>query len=198
MMVESSLHKTLKEAVKTHHATGCRCQEENYMGSGGRGSLRVDVCYMLRHRYYLVECETKPNIPRLLEKGRRRNSIHYRTVYVLVVPFNEYVKKNWAELRGYFDLVYAYDLNEDRFTAKQDLRTLGALQDMVLNVLMPVFRSERFQTLLWWLRKKKNLCQHCYNCLRGKSSPWPQCWYKPCIFYRQLLGKPDDHWKWSP
>jgi hypothetical protein len=197
-MVESPLHKTLKKAVETHHASGCHCWEENYMGFRGKGCLRVDLCYTSRSRYYLVECETKPSIPRLQEKGRRRNNIHYRTVYVLVMPEKEYFKRNWSELHGYFDTVYAYDIDAGRFTVKRDLRTLGAVQDVALDALMPVIRSKRFQALLWWLRKNKNLFHHCLRCLQGNNSPWPDCWHKPCIFYRLIWGKPDDHWDWSP
>ena len=197
-MVESLLHKVLKEAVKTQHAAGYRCLEEDTIGFRGKGCLRVDLSYLSSSRHYLVECETKPKIPRLQEKGRRRIKIRYRNVYVLVMPSEEYVKRKWSELRGYFDLVYAYDVKTSSFTAKQDLRALGAFQDVVLDAMMPVIRSKRFRDLRWWLDKKKNMCTHCVDCIRGRGSPWPNCWHNPCLFYKLVWGKPDDHWEWSP
>lgn len=197
-MVESDLHLKLKKAVETHLAEGSHCWFESTMGPwGGSGSLRVDVQYTRNRRYYYFECETKPNISRLIHKGEKRKKCYYRTVYNLVIPTSEFNKNDWSLLRGYFDNVYGYDEQLDEIPDRVDLRTLGSLQDIILNRTMPFLRSPEFREFCRFFWKRKNLCRHCYNCLRGRSCPWPQCWDEPCILYKRLWGDPDDFWKWS-
>jgi hypothetical protein len=105
--------------------------------------------------------------------------------------------KPWcARLRGYFDKVYAYSVEEDRFTESTDLRTLRGLRDAVLDATMPIIRSKWGTALNRWLFKRKNLCSHCYSCLSGRACPWDRCLSQPCILYRGIWGDPDDHWKW--
>jgi hypothetical protein len=195
-MVESDLHLALKEAVKLHLAEGSRCWEESVMGSwGGAGCLRVDIYYRRRNRYFYVECETKPNIQRLMEKGRKRNKYYHRTVYNLVVPEKEFWKKNWRELSGYFDIVYAYSLEEERFTEKMDLRTLGSLQDLVLDRLMPFLRSPSFKEFRRFFWKRKNLViqyisdlKLCIRCCMNQGRHVYFCIGETCNVYGLIHG----------
>lgn len=193
-MVESSLHLSLKEAVKCHHAGENRCWTEVVHGYVREGSLRVDVKYVKSHRYYLYECETRPNIKRLKEKGWKRSKLRYKTVYSLVVPESEYSKKDWKQLAGFFDLVYAYNVVEDRFTKKQDLRTLGGLQDFVLDLVMPIARSRWFVSARRWIYRNKNHGIGCVYCLLGKR--YPLCWSSDdqCIIYKLLWKDMNLYW----
>jgi hypothetical protein len=195
-MVESDLHLALKEAVKRHHAERNRCWEESVMGSwGGEGCLRVDVHYNRKRRYYYVECETKPNIRRLIEKGRKRNKYYRRTVYNLVVPETEYWKKNWRELSGYFDIIYSYNIEKERFTDKTDLRTLGNLQDLILDRLMPFLRSPEFKKFSRFFWKRKNIIVQfmynlklCIRCCMNHGRLVYFCRGDPCNVYRLIYG----------
>lgn len=194
--MESRLHITLKKAVERHQAEGNNCWYESTMGAwGGSGSLRADVHYYRKRRSIYVECETRPSMKRLLEKGLRRTQSPWGDVYNLVVPDAQYGRHDWRQLRGYFDKVYAYSVEEDRFTESLDLRTFGALQDAVLDILMPVIRSNKVTALTLWLVKQKNLYRHCIMCLRGRTDPWHWCWNEPCILYKRLWGDPNDHWE---
>lgn len=195
--MESSLHLCLKDAVKHHHAGVNHCSTESIQGVwGGEGSLRVDVMYVKNHRYYLYECETRPNLKRLKEKGRKRSKLHYKTVYSLVVPESMYHRKDWKQLTGYFDIVYSYHVGEDRFTGSQDLRTFGGLQDFVLDIVMPVVRSTWFVNARSWIFRKKNHFIHCVYCLLGKR--FPLCWSSSdqCIFYKLIWGNIDQYWEY--
>jgi hypothetical protein len=195
-MVESSLHLSLKEAVKLHHAGGNHCWTEAVQGYGGEGSLRVDVKFVKNHRYYLYECEIRPNIKRLKEKGRKRSKLHRKTVYSLVVPESEYSKRDWRQLAGFFDIVYAFNVGEDRFTGSQDLRTFGGLQDLVLDFVMPVVRSRWFVSARRWIYRNKNHGVGCVYCLLGKRCPL--CWSSDdqCIFYKLIWGNMDQYWEY--
>ena len=186
--MESDLHLALKDAVRRHHAGGCRCTYESHMLPWGReGSLRVDVYFCRRGRSIYTECETRPNMERLREKGRRRNTYYYRTVYRLVVPKQEYAKHDWRRLRGYFDAVYAYDVEADSFTDSVDLRLLGPLRDLALDLLMPIYWSRELQTVLrritygvnglrWAVRSRL----HCMACVLGIPHPWVFCPVMDC------------------
>lgn len=193
----------MKQAVETHLSEGNRCWFEDTMGSwGGEGSLRVDVHYYRKGRSYYVECETMPNIKRLRKKGEKRNGWGRRTDYNLIVPSTEFTKKDWTKLRGYFDLVYGYDVNQDKICFRKDLRRLGVLQDLVLDIWMPVRRSSRFKGMEWWFIRRKNLCAGCVMCLRGKYPPRRDCWDAPCILFNLLLmilritGTEERFFKW--
>lgn len=60
--MESSLHLSLKDAVKRHHAGMNNYWVESIQGWGGADSLRVDIMYVKNHRYYLYVCETRARI----------------------------------------------------------------------------------------------------------------------------------------
>lgn len=196
--METKLHITLKNAVGEHLAVGSRCQYEAEMSPwSGRGSQRADVHYYRKSRSYYVECETRPNLERLREKGRRRLKSPWADAYILVVPEAQFGMHDWETLRGLYNEVYGYNVEENRFTCALDLRTLGALQDMTLDVVMPVVRNRRVRTFHSSIVRKKNIYSHCLNCLRGRICPWLRCLDEPCILYKRLLGDPSDHWKWS-
>jgi len=182
-MVESDLHLALKDAVKRHHAGGSRCWYESHMLPwGNQGSLRVDVSYRRNKRSYYTECETKPNLSRLVEKGRRRREHYRRTVYNLVVPKSEYNKHDWTRLRGYFDQVFAYDIEKDEFTDAVDLRLLGPLRDAVLDITMPIYWSKEFQSTYRRVKYSENrvywavrVILQCSACRLGLPHPWGFC-----------------------
>ena len=157
---------------------------------GGRGysALIVDVNITKNKREYLVECETRPNIKRLVEKGKRRNSIRCRTVYILVVPMKWYQKLDWHLLKGYFDIVIAYNIEDDVFNGAIDLRFLGSLRDMFLNALVPVYKSDEAKSVIRWIKMKKNLLVynikgqiHCIACKHGIPTPWRFCPRDDCL-----------------
>jgi len=193
-MVESRLHLALKNAVKRHHAQGSRCwYESNMQPWGGNGSQRADVQYYQNCRNYYVECETRPNINRLRDKGRRRNRYKKRGVYNLVIPESEYTRCDWRQLRGFFDKVYAYSVEEDRFTESLDLRALGFLQDLVLNLVTPLFMSPLFQGFYRPLWRRKNWVAVrlwklgiCVRCCMGGDMVNYYCWVEDCRMYRFL------------
>jgi hypothetical protein len=117
----------MKDAVKRDLVGDCWYETEYTIKRYGAAGLRVDVSFTKNKREYLVECETQPNIKRLVNKGRRRNKISYRTTYFLVVPSEFYKRTDWGQLRGYFDIIFAYDVDRDILTEGQDLRFLGSL-----------------------------------------------------------------------
>ena len=187
-MVESQLHLSLKEAVVKHLSEGNHCWFEDTMGAwGGAGSLRVDVFYVRKRRWVYVECETRPNIERLKKKGDKRNEHHKRTDYNLIVPSTEFVKRDWYELRGYFDKIYSYDVGLDEIVDHVDLRTLGGVQDFCLDFAMPIIRSREAKDLYWWLIRRKNgVCWRiraliqCSSCKLGIDTPWKYCPRRGC------------------
>ena len=193
----------MKQAVATHLSEGNHCWFEDTMGPwGGAGSLRVDVHYYRKGRSYYVECETRPNIKRLRKKGEKRKKCPWRTDYNLIVPSTEFTKKDWRQLRGYFDNVYGYDVTQDKIYQKMDLRRLGVLQDLVLDIWMPVRRSSKFKDIEWWFIRRKNGFAICINCLRGEDPPRRDCWDAPCILFNLLLmilritGTEERFFKW--
>jgi hypothetical protein len=144
-------------------------------------SLRVDVEYTQNMRDYMVECETRPNMRRLKAKGVNRKKIESRNMYILIVPIGEYCKKDWSQLKGYFDKVYGYDEDIDSMAAVMDLRKLGFLQDIFLDHWMPIRRTV-IKDAYRWLRLNKNLVLNglrrvvqCTLCELGVSSPWEFC-----------------------
>jgi hypothetical protein len=157
----------MKQAVEDQLAGGCYTRTEVEVGRGYRdsGYLRVDVKYHKNSRYFLVECETKPNIKRLIEKALKRKTIQYRTTYLLVVPHEETPKHDWGLLRGSFDKIYSYSNGELR--QLYDLRRLGWLQDAALNLAMPVVRSWRLMCwrndirMLMSVNWKPTICLRC-------------------------------------
>ena len=195
-MVESDLHLKLKKAVENHLAEGSRCRfESNMMPWGGSGSLRVDVQYTRNRRHYYVECETRPNISRLKRKGEKRKKCYYRTVYNLIVPASEFHKNDWSLLRGYFDNVYSYDEQCDEIDDRVDLRTLGSLQDIILDHAMPFLRSPEFREFCRFFWKRKNLALGffrrrfwCLRCCMGKGRPMYYCGPGTCDTYSFFQG----------
>jgi hypothetical protein len=181
--MESRLHLALKKAVETHLAGGNHCWYESHMGPwGGSGSLRVDVHYNRNKRSIYVECETRPSISRLIEKGKRRVKVPYRNVYILVVPDEYYGRLEWQRLRGYFDLVLGYDVEDGVFTGKRDLRFMGPLRDAALDFLIPIYKSERVQGTLNRVTRRKNILKmrlrgrlQCLLCRLDLPSPWIFC-----------------------
>ena len=192
--MESKLHVTLKKAVERHQAHGSYCWYESTIGPCS-GSLRADVHYHRKKRSIYVECETRPNMKRLHEEGLHRKQSPWADIYNLVIPETQFSRHDWSLLRGYFDKVYAYSVEEDRFTRSLDLRTLGGLRDAVLDATMPIIRSDQVKASYLWLVKKKNIYRHCVRCLRGATDPWYWCWNEPCILYKRLWGDPDDYWE---
>ncbi|MFH2110734.1 MAG: hypothetical protein ABIJ47_05670 [Candidatus Bathyarchaeota archaeon] len=190
--MESQLHIALKKAVERHMAEGSQCWFESLMVPwSGSGSQRADVQFMRRRRSIYVECETRPSIRRLREKGRRRNQSPWADVYVLVVPETQYSRHDWRQLRGLFDKVYAYSAEEDRFTESVDLRPLGALRDAVLDAAMPVIRSPKFRAFyrFFWIRKNRAVRRlrdraRCIRCCMGKGRPRYYCVGETCETYR--------------
>jgi len=190
-VVESDLHKKMKASVETQLARGEYYRTEWFMGNMGEDPLRVDAYYTRNKRYYLVECETRPNIKRLHEKARRRKRIPYRTVYILIVPINEYWKRDWRQLRGDFDQVYGYEEDSDTLREVTDLRVFGKAQDIFLDRWMPIRRTH-VKKLYWWLIIWKNLAKteaqiliQCSMCKLDLDPPWEYCIKTDC---------PDSHY----
>ena len=117
-------------------------------------SPRVDMEYKHHMRYFLVECETRPNMRRLKAKGLDRKKIKQWNNYILIVPTSEYLKHDWNELRGYFDQIYSYDVTSDTMTLATDLRILGSLRDVFLDHWMPIRRTKVKHAYQWFTRNK--------------------------------------------
>ena len=173
------MHLAMKDAV-----IRCLVGDDRYWTESTiwHNTLRVDIEYTKNRRRFLVECETRPGIKRLIDKGKRRNRIPYRNVYLLVVPVERYHDVDWGCLRGYFDMVLAYDAELAVFTDRRDLRLLGPFRDAFLDVLMPIYESEELQALFTWLTIRKNCLIYgtrgfiqCSMCRLGLSSPWIFC-----------------------
>lgn len=180
-IMESDLHIAMKDAVKRMLAGESRTWIE-YSASRFDNRLRVDIHYTKNKRDFLVECETKPNIKRLIKKGKRRNSLTYRNTYILIVPSKHFEKHDWLRLRGYFDIVLAYDIRLDRFSMKRDLRLFGSLQDRIFDLATPIYRGRRARNLYWSCYRSKNLILyslrdfiHCKACKLGIETPWIFC-----------------------
>jgi hypothetical protein len=172
----------MKEAVIRELGKETRYWTEYMFGWRGSGALRVDVCYIRKKRKYLVECETRPSIKRLVEKGKRRKKISHRTVYILVVPIKLYGRLDWRRLKGYFDLIMAFDARVDAFTDTMDLRFLGSVRDAALDVLVPIYLCKSVQSLFRWFRFRKNGLKwavreviQCGACKLGIKTPWVFC-----------------------
>lgn len=182
-VLESDLHLAMKQAIIRDLVLDSWYKTEYSYGR----SLRVDVMFYRKSRSYLVECETHPSFARLLEKGRRRNGLGRRTVYILVVPVEAYPGRDWGQLRGYFDQVYSYDPQRGALIRRLDLRTLGPPRDLALNALLPIYYSKRFKSITRWFRHRKNglhwklreLVQ-CTMCKLDLESPWVFCPIEDC------------------
>ena len=181
-VLESDLHQAMKRAAVLYLADGCYCRREYTPKGRGSVGLRVDIQFTRKMRDYMVECETRPSLGRLIKKGERRNRLRGRTIYILTVPEDQWGSVEWRRLRGYFDKVLAYDAEEDSFTFAQDLRTLGPLRDAALDVLMPVILSRRAKSTYHWLRIRKNLLKwnaraliQCTACKLGIETRWIFC-----------------------
>ncbi len=179
--MESDLHLSMKDAVIRHHAQNCISGTESTYGKPG-DTLRVDVRINRNDRRFLFECETRPNIKRLMDKGRRRNKIRYRNIYVLIVTSDWYPRLDWDQLRGYFDIIHAYNVDSDSFTHRRDLRKLGPLRDSVLDVLVPVYYAKRTQATIWYVKRRINRIRYsitafhqCTYCRLGLPTPWRCC-----------------------
>lgn len=180
--MESDLHLSMKKAVVRDIGKGSKYWTEYLIGYCGSGSLRVDVNFSKNRRKYLVECETRPKIKRLIQKGKRRNKIRYRTVYILVVTSEWYRKLDWTQLKGYFDIIMSYDVEEDTFTERWDLRFLGPQRDTVLDIIVPIYMSEAVQSIYLRLVMGKNQVKHtirkliqCSACRIGIETHWKFC-----------------------
>jgi hypothetical protein len=86
-VLESDLHLAMKDAVIRCLVGDDIYWTERYIWLN---TLRVDVEYVKNRQRFLVECETRPSIKRLIDKGKRRNRIPYRNLYLLVVPVERY------------------------------------------------------------------------------------------------------------
>lgn len=181
-MVESRLHLKLKQATSTL-SNGNHCSYEcRYL----YGDLRVDVRFKRKHRTYLVECETNPNIKRLKDKGRRRKRIKQRNVYILIAPKEKLDKLDLDKLRGCFDQVYGYESITGALNLYRDLRVNGKLRDKVLDKTYPYY-VEQVAPLLYKasLRyiKIRNMVKgrlHCYCCKHDIPHPWRYCPRNDC------------------
>ena len=174
--MESDLHLAMKGAVVRYLVDGERYWTESRVWYSG---LRVDVSYMRKRRHFLVECETRPGVKRLVEKGRRRNTVPYRNVYILVVTAEWFRRLELRRLKGYFDRVLVYDDDCDRFTDSRDLRRLGWLRDSALDILVPIYYSKRFQNMLRTITMCKGrfklwvrMSLQCPMCRLGIPTPW--------------------------
>jgi hypothetical protein len=153
-----------------------------YSASRFDNRLRVDVYYIKNKRRFLVECETKPNLKRLTNKGKRRNSLTYRNTYILIVSSEHFDKHDWWRLKGYFDTVLAYNIELDVFSAKIDLRLFGLFQDRVFNLVTPIYRSRSARDLYRFCWRTKNRIIYsfrgfiqCRACKLGIETPWVFC-----------------------
>ena len=187
-VLESDLHQAMKRAAVRDLVGGC-WQKTEYTYKGRRSSrLRVDVVFVRKWRDHLVECETRPSVKRLMEKGGRRNGLGRRTVYILVVPAERYRRLDIGRLKGYFDQVIAYDAAADEFTCSRDLRFMGSLRDAALDVLVPLHRAISTGPVYNGLRIRKNLLKwavrgliQCSACRLGIDTPWIFCPRDGCL-----------------
>jgi hypothetical protein len=168
----------MKEAAIRDLAGDLRHWVESSLSCG----LRVDVEYRRKQRAYLVECETNPSIPRLIKKGINRNKSHMRNVYILVVTESDYLRLEWKRLRGYFDIIMAYDDKLDSLTISRDLRFMGGPRDTVLDTVLPIVKSKKFTKTMDHLSKRKNRFKwalrtfiQCNACRLGVDTPWYFC-----------------------
>jgi hypothetical protein len=185
----------MKASIMKHRAKGDYYKTESTMIRSSEATLRVDVYYRSHMRYYLFECETKPNIKRLKAKGNKRKQISNNNMYILIVPAEQYLRKDWKQLRGYFDQVICYDEETDNYSAMMDLRILGKLQDIFLDHWMPV-RCTLVKDTYWWLRIRKNLVKtairmvvQCSMCKMGIESPWMFCIRNNCPLQSSLYPR---------
>lgn len=191
----------MKYAVEQQLTSQCYTRTETEVGRGYRdsGYLRVDVKYRKYNRDHLVECETKPNIKRLIGKAEKRHMLGYRNSYLLIIPSEEYPKYDWSRLKGYYDMIYTY--SEGTLRLRRDYRRLGFLQDTVMGLIMPVVESRWVRRLVteltalasvsWDLKicpmcmLKKPLrgvtCRELYCPLHGKR--WVQIWEFSKYYY---------------
>lgn len=179
--LESDLHLSMKDAIMHHHAQNCISEKESTYGKPGE-TLRVDVRINRNDRRFLFECETMPNLKRLKDKGRRRNLIRYRNVYILVVTEAWYHRLDWGQLRGYFDIILAYNVDSGSFTHRRDLRKLGPQCDSLLDVLVPIYYAKRTQDAMWYVKRRINRVRYsttafrqCTCCKLGLPTPWHCC-----------------------
>jgi hypothetical protein len=75
----------MKDAVIRDLPKESRYRTEYTLSLRGKGSIRVDVWYKKKKRNYLVECETRPNIGRLVKKGKRSKNINLRSMHMNVI-----------------------------------------------------------------------------------------------------------------
>jgi hypothetical protein len=180
----------MKHAAERLLAGDSKTWIEETIGKPMESRLRVDVSYRKNKRFFLVECETKPNTKRLIDKGKRRNRLGYRTTYILIVPVSNYRKNDWSSLRGYFDIIYAYDEEHESFTQYRDLRFLGPLQDRLLNLFMPIYKSRHLEDLYWFIMIRKNRVKwalreiiQCNACRIGIDTIWEYCPTMRCPYF---------------
>ena len=185
-MVESEMHRTLKQ-VTAILCDGNYCSYEYGCLMGG---LRVDVRFVRKHREYFVECETHPNIKRLQDKGRRRNKIRNRNVYVLIAPTKTLIRLSLKELRGYFDKVYGYEAETGSLTLIRDLRVLGGLRDKVLDRTYPSYACRvspvlrQIKRCYWRIRNMVRGWLQCFCCRHDIPHPWSFCPRDDCPMSR--------------
>ena len=174
----------MKDAVIRHLVGDDRYWTENTIWLN---TLRVDVEYVKNRRRFLVECETRPGIKRLIAKGKHRNRVPYRNVYILVVTAEWYRRLEWWRLKTYFDLILVYDVEREQFTDRRDLRFMGWLRDVALDMIVPIYNGERLQHSIHLINRGKNRLKwrvrgflHCSMCKLGIPSPWLFCPRNDC------------------
>ena len=108
-------------------------------------------------------------------------------MYILVVPNEWYQKLDWGQLKGYFDLVIAYNVESGVLNDSIDLRFLGSLRDCFLDILIPVTKSDEAESIIRWIRLSKNRLVYtvrghvqCIACKHNISTPWIFCPRNDC------------------
>jgi hypothetical protein len=78
-------------------------------------------------------------------------------MYILVVTVEGIRRLDWWRLKGYFNRIPVYDVDGDRFTDGRDLRRMGWLRDVALDVLALVYMGRRFQRSMCMINRDKIL-----------------------------------------
>lgn len=186
--LESDLHKEMKQAAMDRLSGDyyTRTERETDRGYSDSGYLRVDVYIHKGKMSILVECETRPNIERLIEKALKRKKLTYRNNYLLIVPTSEYNRNEWGRLRGYYDQIYAY--SDARLRLMCDYRRLGILQDIVVSLtayVMEIMWLRRLKTRIHELRSIMWDPKTCPRCMLKKPIRGVSCYEVYCPLHNR-------------